>query len=67
MAFKILNDHEPNSLPKKEFIRKTRNENTNQLEVPFSIIDNARKTFFYDVPSLWNSINYRRASKCPQY
>ena len=54
MAYKILNGEvilEPSLLPKKEFIHKTRKENTDQLEVPFSKIDNARKTFFYDVPS----------------
>ena len=58
MAFKILNGHvilEPDLLPPKTFIQKTRNENRDQLEVPFSKIDNAKKTFFYDVPSLWNS------------
>ena len=55
---KILNDHvilEPELLPKKEFIHKTRKENKGQLEVPFSKIDNAKKTFFYNVPMLWNS------------
>ena len=59
MAYKILNDKvilEPDCLPKKEGIHKIRKRNDHHLKIPFSKIDEAKKTFFYDVPQLWNSL-----------
>ena len=68
MAYKIINGHvilEPELLPKKEFIHKTRKENKGQLEVPFSKIDNAKKTFFYVVPTLWNTLISEEQANAP--
>ena len=68
MAYKILNNKvilEPELLPKKEFVHNTRKENNGQLEVPFSKIDNAKKTFFYNVPILWNTLITEDQSNAP--
>ena len=66
MAYKILNENsilEPESLPKKESIRKIRNDH--HLKIPFSKVDMAKKTFFFDVPLLWNSHVSAKQAKAP--
>ena len=50
---------------KREFVREMRNEENHHLRLPFSILDNARKTFFYDVPRIWNSQVSSKLAKAP--
>ena len=60
MAYKILNNQvilTPNYLPKNTKNRPTRKPIDKEylLEEKHSRLDEAQKTFFYFVPSLWNS------------
>ena len=68
MAYKIINENvilEPKYLPKKECVRKIRSDTNHHLKVPFSKVDSARKTFFFDVPQLWNSQISVKQAKAP--
>ena len=68
MAYKILNEKvilEPEWLQKKEFNRVIRNEENHHLKIPFSKLDCVIKTFFYDVPEIWNSQVSPKQAKAP--
>ena len=68
MAYKILNEKvilEPEWLPKKESVRKIRTDENHHLKIPFSMLDCAKKTFFFDVPRIWNSQVSAKLAEAP--
>ena len=68
MAYKILNGNvilEPEWLPKKGSVREIRNEENHHLRIPLSKLDSAKKTFFFDVPRIWNSQVSAKLAEAP--